>query len=531
MTFVLFFFHVATLALTSRLQEEDLPFRLLEAEQFFSKHQDVTITRRLPYEEVITSKHQDLTIKGRLPDEEPSSYTQDVTNSGRLPDEDPSSSEEQDLNKSSRLPGEERSSSEQQDVTITDRLADEEPSSAQEDRTNSSRLPEEVKKVEDEKEKQLQKEEAFVSTQQALTSVPVVSSDDCAKCTDRAHLNASGFFTQFRACKTGIKEEDTPWCKANLCVIFEGRENPITAKCVRTLSQEEYIEAVTTDERIESIVNLAVTNGLIANGEVDVPQKAIMLSDEKGNDIFLESTGAGMHWPYLLMPGYVKTEAWWSYCGLSTLIVALNYLMVPPPWFMAVFRWWSEVKVLDMYPLMKRYIDQYPPGTALHELGCIAEDLGLRVDAKPRGSEQEFREALKTATSASHFKKAIMLVNYHRNLVAQPGSGHWSPVAAYAPKSDMVLIMDVARYKFPPHWVRVKDLVRAMDTVDTDSDLDRGWLLLERNGTQPSHFRKCKQFFKHYADAYGAEPWEANDAGLSGDAVREITVSVRDNWH
>eukprot|EP00928_Gymnodinium_smaydae_P072498 TRINITY_DN5584_c0_g1_i1.p1 TRINITY_DN5584_c0_g1~~TRINITY_DN5584_c0_g1_i1.p1 ORF type:complete len:396 (-),score=35.50 TRINITY_DN5584_c0_g1_i1:127-1314(-) len=373
-------------------------------------------------------------------------------------------------------------------------------------------------------------EDTCVSNDQHLTSVPVVSNEECSRCTDTEDTNATGFFQQFRPCKTGKSEEDTSWCMANLCVNYDGHDNPETAKCYRTYSQAEYVEANMADTRVQEIVTSAVNNGLIPSSEEDLPQKAIMLHDQKGSALFVESFGADTHWPYLLLPGYIKTEAWWSYCGLSTLVVALNYLQVPPPFFMGVFRWWSEVKVLDVYPLMKTHIDTWPPGTTIPELRCIAEDMGLRVDAKPRGAEQEFRKALKAVTSASQFEDSIILVNYHRNLVAQPGSGHWSPVAAYAPESDMVMIMDVARYKFPPHWVRVKDLVSAMDTFDSDTASGRGWLLLQRNGTQPSHLRKCARFYDHYSEL-GEARWDPSDAGLPGDAVSEIMVSRRENWH
>jgi hypothetical protein len=40
-----------------------------------------------------------------------------------------------------------------------------------------------------------------------------------------------------------------------------------------------------------------------------------------------------------------------------------------------------------------------------------------------------------------------MLVNFYRKSLAEEGGGHFSPLAAYDPPSDQVLIMDVARYK------------------------------------------------------------------------------------
>merc|ERR1719215_1050705 len=94
--------------------------------------------------------------------------------------------------------------------------------------------------------------------------------------------------------------------------------------------------------------------------------------------------------------------------------------------------------------------------------------MGLQVSAVTKSAtiHSQFRKVLRFAMAPANFKDSILLVSYHRKLTGQPGAGHWSPVAAFAPLSDRVLIMDVARYKWPPHWVRTADLLRAMDTMD-----------------------------------------------------------------
>jgi glutathione gamma-glutamylcysteinyltransferase len=42
----------------------------------------------------------------------------------------------------------------------------------------------------------------------------------------------------------------------------------------------------------------------------------------------------------------------------------------------------------------------------------------------------------------------------------------------------MVLIMDVARFKYPPHWVPLQILYDAMQPIDEDSGNSRGYMLL-----------------------------------------------------
>ena len=42
----------------------------------------------------------------------------------------------------------------------------------------------------------------------------------------------------------------------------------------------------------------------------------------------------------------------------------------------------------------------------------------------------------------------------------------------------MVLMLDVARFKYPPHWIPLKLLWEAMDTIDEATEHRRGYALL-----------------------------------------------------
>ena len=46
------------------------------------------------------------------------------------------------------------------------------------------------------------------------------------------------------------------------------------------------------------------------------------------------------------------------------------------------------------------------------------------------------------------------------------GDGHFSPVGGYHPEKDLVLILDTARFKYPPHWVKLSTLCDAMRALD-----------------------------------------------------------------
>jgi hypothetical protein len=53
-------------------------------------------------------------------------------------------------------------------------------------------------------------------------------------------------------------------------------------------------------------------------------------------------------------------------------------------------------------------------------------------------------------------------------------------LAAYNQKSDRFLMLDVARYKYPPMWVKAEDLWEAMNTDDAGAKAKRGFVIISR---------------------------------------------------
>ena len=75
-----------------------------------------------------------------------------------------------------------------------------------------------------------------------------------------------------------------------------------------------------------------------------------------------------------------------------------------------------------------------------------------------------------------------MIINYLRMAIGQERGGHISPLAAYDAQTDRFLILDVARYKYPPVWVTASDLFEAMNTRDADNEnKTRGYVLIAKS--------------------------------------------------
>jgi len=50
-------------------------------------------------------------------------------------------------------------------------------------------------------------------------------------------------------------------------------------------------------------------------------------------------------------------------------------------------------------------------------------------------------------TSSPPPAKELLIVSYSRKVLGQTGDGHFSPIGGYHKSRDLVLIMDVARFK------------------------------------------------------------------------------------
>ena len=71
--------------------------------------------------------------------------------------------------------------------------------------------------------------------------------------------------------------------------------------------------------------------------------------------------------------------------------------------------------------------------------------------------------------------------------MGQTGDGHFSPIGGYHAAHDLVLLLDVARFKYPPHWVPLPCLWQAMQALDPATGLARGYLQLQTSAPATAH--------------------------------------------
>ena len=67
--------------------------------------------------------------------------------------------------------------------------------------------------------------------------------------------------------------------------------------------------------------------------------------------------------------------------------------------------------------------------------------------------------------AATQIEGFMMIANYSRKVLGQTGDGHFTPVGGYNADADMCLLLDTARFKYPPHWVDLKLLYQSISRV------------------------------------------------------------------
>lgn len=214
-----------------------------------------------------------------------------------------------------------------------------------------------------------------------------------------------------------------------------------------------------------------------------LPETCIAFNSKLGRQLFLEALHDKYMEAYFLLSIQFLTQSEPAFCGIASLCMVLNALEIDPvrQW-KGVWRWWDE-SMLDCCRPLEQVKER---GITLPELACVARCNGLDVQLKlaQNISCNEFENDIRYATSTPG---VILVVSYSRAALGQTGNGHFSPAGGFHASSKQVLVMDVARFKYPPSWVSLDMLWEALLPKDVETGKSRGYLILQRgsNGSTP----------------------------------------------
>lgn len=76
------------------------------------------------------------------------------------------------------------------------------------------------------------------------------------------------------------------------------------------------------------------------------------------------------------------------------------------------------------------------------------------------------------------------MVNVSRKKLDQTGDGHFCPIGGFNREAEKVLLLDTARFKYPPHWVDMSLLYDSMQSIDKDAQKPRGFIVLSKKLTR-----------------------------------------------
>ncbi len=181
---------------------------------------------------------------------------------------------------------------------------------------------------------------------------------------------------------------------------------------------------------------------------------------------------------------WFETQANLAYCGVASGVMALNSLGVPAPPAAGygAYRFWTQTNLFGVATAPFVHPQQVArEGMTLSQLQGLLRGL--------LGPEKQVERYHGLSLSLEQFRLLLrrnlanpadrLLVNYDRSQVQQQGGGHIAPLAAYDPVADRVLILDVARYRYPAVWVETHQLWAATRGIDRSSGRSRGLVAIQ----------------------------------------------------
>jgi hypothetical protein len=209
-----------------------------------------------------------------------------------------------------------------------------------------------------------------------------------------------------------------------------------------------------------------------------LPDNLTGFSTRDGEAYFGESDAREAYFP--LADNFV-TQKTQSYCGVASMVMVLNALGLPGP----VVPEYAPYRTFTQDNVLSERTDAVLPRETLARQGMTLDQIGGILATQPvkaevhHASDSTVEEFRKLASAYLREPGHFVIVNYLRKALGEQTGGHISPLAAYDGKADRFLILDVARYKYPPVWVKTADMFAAMNTPDAANDnKTRGFVLV-----------------------------------------------------
>lgn len=264
------------------------------------------------------------------------------------------------------------------------------------------------------------------------------------------------------------------------------------------------------------------------------PEQGVNFTSQEGKKLLSDCLISNTANPFFPIIDNYNTQTYGSYCGPVNLASLLNAFSVDPKQnLMRNFRWYNEsnphaldiesvrnhgMVMTDLLFLFQANglichlfrpqcentakdpyyieIESLLDRKNYHDRFCVFDDLtkfkwstiksdDLKVACEKKknfvyysiADEDFFRACV---LSSCFYDNSFIMNNIQRMALGQKGGGHFMPIGAYHEKTDNVLLIDCARYKYNSRWQKISDLYKALFGVDGVTEKTRGFMILER---------------------------------------------------
>lgn len=292
---------------------------------------------------------------------------------------------------------------------------------------------------------------------------------------------------------------------------------------------------MTNSQMMEKLKNISVYKRTM-------PKLGIPFSSRKSQEMLKQCIEDGSAHSYFQIADQFQTQADPSYCGPTTMISVFNSLGVDPKkkW-KGIWRWYLEdvIKCLNLektrdygmtmeeFCIVSKcngvFTEAFRPELEEEktekEIIQRIEELKLTINGGYKFiKEKELYQYInknqiiihdsknsecKTAVEGPHphstpvkkgnfdfFKTAVyaatrrenffLVANTSRKALKQTGDGHFSPVVAFHQKSDQLLLLDAARFKYHSMWFNLEQIYNSFKNIDKSTNFTRGFILCSR---------------------------------------------------
>jgi hypothetical protein len=217
-------------------------------------------------------------------------------------------------------------------------------------------------------------------------------------------------------------------------------------------------------------VAILFTPSLALAQHAPLPPDLIALDTAEGEKLLAEATAKS---DFAHLVSTYTTQERPSFCGVAAAVTVLNALPIPHP----------ATEVGGLFTQTNVFVDKATiSGDEASKGGMTLAQLANLLQTHPTKVELTYANEISVDEMRTRLAKNLatpgdyVIINYNRGELGQEVMGHISPLGAYHQGTDRFLLLDVARYKYPPHWVKADALHKAMNSTDIVSGKSRGFL-------------------------------------------------------